>query len=165
MPWKECSVMDERLRFVARLLDGEAMSEVCREFGISRKTGYKIYRPLQGAWARGAERPVAAAGALRQPAAGSDRRPDRRPQTRQAALGRPKDPGASDPSAGRRRARSGQEHDPRRAPPARSGQADRARRATGPPGRRSRWRPAPNELWCADFKGSSSSATETIATR
>ena len=30
MPWKECSVMDERLRFVARLLDGEAMSDVCR---------------------------------------------------------------------------------------------------------------------------------------
>ena len=30
MPWKECSVMDERLRFVAQLLDGEAMSEVCR---------------------------------------------------------------------------------------------------------------------------------------
>jgi transposase-like protein len=35
--------MDERLRFVARLLDGEAMSEVCRAFGISRKTGYKIF--------------------------------------------------------------------------------------------------------------------------
>jgi transposase InsO family protein len=43
MPWKECSVMDERLRFVARVLDGESMSEVCREFGISRKTGYKIF--------------------------------------------------------------------------------------------------------------------------
>ena len=43
MPWKECSVMDERLRFVGRLLDGEAMSDVCREFGISRKTGYKIF--------------------------------------------------------------------------------------------------------------------------
>ena len=43
MPWKECSVMEERLRFVARLLDGEGMSEVCREFGISRKTGYKIF--------------------------------------------------------------------------------------------------------------------------
>src|SRR3954452_23070551 len=43
MPWKESSVMDERLRFVARLLDGEAMSEMCREFGISRKTGYKIF--------------------------------------------------------------------------------------------------------------------------
>src|SRR5882762_7900177 len=43
MPWKECSVVDERLRFVAQLLDGEAMSEVCRAFGISRKTGYKIF--------------------------------------------------------------------------------------------------------------------------
>ena len=43
MPWKECSVMEERLRFVARLLEGEGMSEVCREFGISRKTGYKIF--------------------------------------------------------------------------------------------------------------------------
>src|SRR5437773_4346089 len=43
MPWKECSVMDERLRFVAQLLDGEAMSKVCRAFGISRKTGYKIF--------------------------------------------------------------------------------------------------------------------------
>jgi transposase InsO family protein len=43
MPWMECSVMEERLRFVARLLDGEGMSEVCREFGISRKTGYKIF--------------------------------------------------------------------------------------------------------------------------
>jgi transposase len=44
MPWKECSVMDERLRFVARLLDGESMTEVCREFGISRKTGYKVFQ-------------------------------------------------------------------------------------------------------------------------
>jgi hypothetical protein len=33
--------MEERLRFVARLLDGEAMTAVCRDFGISRKTGYK----------------------------------------------------------------------------------------------------------------------------
>jgi len=43
MPWRECSVMEERLRFVARLLDGEGMSDVCRGFGISRKTGYKIW--------------------------------------------------------------------------------------------------------------------------
>lgn len=35
--------MDERLRFVARLLEGESMTEACREFGISRKTGYKIF--------------------------------------------------------------------------------------------------------------------------
>jgi putative transposase len=43
MPWKECHVMDERVRFIARLLDGEKMAALCAEFGISRKTGYKIY--------------------------------------------------------------------------------------------------------------------------
>src|SRR6266700_5395843 len=43
MPWKASSVMEGRLRFVARLLDGEAMTDVCREFGISRKTGYKVF--------------------------------------------------------------------------------------------------------------------------
>jgi len=43
MPWKESSVMEERLRFVARLLDGERMTDLCREFGISRKTGYKVF--------------------------------------------------------------------------------------------------------------------------
>lgn len=43
MPWKECHAMDERVRFVARLLDGEKMATLCAEFGISRKTGYKIY--------------------------------------------------------------------------------------------------------------------------
>jgi putative transposase len=36
--------MDERLRFVARLLEGEKMAELCREFDISRKTGYKIFQ-------------------------------------------------------------------------------------------------------------------------
>src|SRR5438093_2166210 len=43
MPWKECHVMDERLRFVARLLEGEKIAPLCAEFGISRKTGYKIF--------------------------------------------------------------------------------------------------------------------------
>lgn len=43
MPWKVSSVMEERLRFVARLLDGVSMTDVCREFGISRKTGDKIF--------------------------------------------------------------------------------------------------------------------------
>ena len=35
--------MDERMRFVIRLKDGESMAALCREFGISRKTGYKIF--------------------------------------------------------------------------------------------------------------------------
>jgi transposase InsO family protein len=34
--------MDERMRFVIRLKDGESMADLCRQFGISRKTGYKI---------------------------------------------------------------------------------------------------------------------------
>jgi putative transposase len=39
--------MDERLRFVARLLEGEKMAVLCREFDISRKTGYKIFSRYQ----------------------------------------------------------------------------------------------------------------------
>ena len=43
MPWRECHTMDERIRFVARLLEGEKMMPLCREFGISRKTGYCLF--------------------------------------------------------------------------------------------------------------------------
>ena len=39
--------MEERMRFVLRRLDGEPMSDLCREFGISRKTGYKIFDRYQ----------------------------------------------------------------------------------------------------------------------
>jgi putative transposase len=45
--------MDERLRFVARLLDGEKMAPLCQEFGISRKTGYKIYQRYKDTGVRG----------------------------------------------------------------------------------------------------------------
>jgi hypothetical protein len=39
--------MDERMQFVARRLAGEAMADLCREFGIYRKTGYKIFDRYQ----------------------------------------------------------------------------------------------------------------------
>jgi len=40
--WKETDVMDERLRFVGEWLAGEvSMAELCRFYGVSRKTGYK----------------------------------------------------------------------------------------------------------------------------
>ncbi len=42
MPWKEVNLMDSRVRFIMRLLDGEKMTDICREYGISRKTGYKF---------------------------------------------------------------------------------------------------------------------------
>jgi len=43
MPWKETKVFDSRLQFIA-LYQREMMSisELCREFGISRTTGYKF---------------------------------------------------------------------------------------------------------------------------
>jgi transposase InsO family protein len=42
MPWKETSPVQERMRFVLRWCDEEGnFSALCREFKISRKTGYK----------------------------------------------------------------------------------------------------------------------------
>ena len=55
MPRKECNAMDERLKFVAKLLDGEKMAVMCREFGISRKTGYKIFNRYKDFGIRGLE--------------------------------------------------------------------------------------------------------------
>jgi transposase InsO family protein len=43
MPWKETYAMNERLGFVLEVDRGErTVSELCRVFGISRKTGYKL---------------------------------------------------------------------------------------------------------------------------
>ncbi len=53
MPWKETSVMDERMRFVGRLLSGEKMAPLCREFGISRTTGHKIWNRYDKDGAKG----------------------------------------------------------------------------------------------------------------
>ena len=55
MPWKECKPMDERIKFVGRLLGGEKMSALCREFGISRPTGYKIFNRYKNLGLEGLE--------------------------------------------------------------------------------------------------------------
>jgi len=45
MGWKESSVMDERCRFVLEAKSkGANISEICRRYGVSRKTGYKWLR-------------------------------------------------------------------------------------------------------------------------
>ena len=42
MPWKETVAMEERIRFVLQAREeGRNLAQLCREFGISRKTGYK----------------------------------------------------------------------------------------------------------------------------
>lgn len=55
MPWRKCKPMDERLKFIARLLEGEKMSALCREFGISRPTGYKIFNRYKHSGLQGLE--------------------------------------------------------------------------------------------------------------
>lgn len=43
MPWKETCVIEERMKFVTAWKQGGwSMTDLCGEFGISRKTGYKI---------------------------------------------------------------------------------------------------------------------------
>lgn len=53
MPWRTTSVMDERTKFVGRLLSGEKMAPLCQEFGISRVTGHKIWSRYQQNGGRG----------------------------------------------------------------------------------------------------------------
>lgn len=95
MPWKESSVMDERLRFVARLLEGEEMTAMCREFGISRKTGYKILNRYKEEGVEALCGPLTPAGAPRQSAPRPGGAADCRSQAREAALGSPQDQGTA----------------------------------------------------------------------
>ncbi len=41
MPWKETQKMDERMEFVLKAVSSPNFRELCREYGISAKTGYK----------------------------------------------------------------------------------------------------------------------------
>jgi putative transposase len=48
MPWKESSVVEERMRFVLEYERGlSTMAELCRRYGISRETGYERCRRYQ----------------------------------------------------------------------------------------------------------------------
>ena len=101
MPWKASSVMEERLRFVARLLDGEAMTDVCRELGISRETGYKIFDRYKE---HGLE---ALSDRSRRPVRYANQLPHQletrivRPKSEKPALGRRQDPGTAGAPGGR----------------------------------------------------------------
>lgn len=44
MPWRAKEPVDLRMDFVARVRAGERITDLCREFGISRKTGHKIWK-------------------------------------------------------------------------------------------------------------------------
>ncbi|CCF19505.1 transposase [Pseudorhizobium banfieldiae] len=154
MPWRETSVMEERLRFVARLLEGEGMSEVCRAFGISRKTGYKIFNRYKDdgleALTDRSRRPVRYANQL--------------PDTVEAMIVRLK---KEKPYWGARKIRellvkrlAGDVRIPAKstvhAVLDRHGLVSQARkrnRANKAVGTQLSAAPGPNDLWCADFKG------------
>jgi transposase InsO family protein len=54
MPWKETNVLDLRTRFIAVYLDDSfSMAELCRDFGISRKTGYKLVHRYENSGPQG----------------------------------------------------------------------------------------------------------------
>jgi putative transposase len=152
MPWKECHVMDERLRFVARLLDGEKMAGVCEAFGISRKTGYKIFQRYQTVGLHGltdrSRRPYRHANQL--------------PMAVEKAIVRLK---KEYPAWGAPKIRERLKHRwPDVACPAistvhavldRHGLVRRRRRRVriARPGTPLSWPETPNALWCADYKG------------
>src|SRR6516162_7191195 len=108
-PWRECSVMDERMQLVSRRLAGETMAELCREFGISRKTGLQDLRSLPGMWSARAHRPESTALPLCEstPLPSGELHPEREARTLQ--LGCPQDSRAS-PAPILRDPHPGQEH-------------------------------------------------------
>ena len=150
MPWKECHVMDERLRFVARLLEGEKMAPLCAEFGISRKTGYKIFERYKDC---GVE-------ALTD----RSRRPYRQANDCRCRSKRDRALKREYPGWGAPKIREKLRRQFDRATPAGHQHRPRGARSPRPGHRRRRRRPArdghgavrptePNDLWCADYKG------------
>src|ERR1700716_3630295 len=109
MPWQECSKMDERLRFVARLLEGEKMAVLCREFDISRKTGYKLFSRLQGQRRGRTDRSQPPTLSTGLPTALPDRELDLATEARVPELGGAEDP-REDPPQAQRDPTAGDQH-------------------------------------------------------
>ena len=141
-----------------RFLDGEGMSEVCRDFGISRKTGYKIFNRYRD---QGLE---ALTDRSRRPVRYANRLPD---QVERLIVDLKRDKPhwgarkirellvrklAGDVCLLGRDAQGGQEHRACGARPPRPGQPrpNLRTRANGTPLSAGA---NPNDLWCADFKG------------
>ena len=144
--------MDERLRFVARLLDGEKMAVLCREFDISRKTGYKIFTRYKDCGLEGLT------DRSRRPYRQANRLPFQieklivQLKKEHPSWGAPKireklaPPAQRDPPAGHQHRACG-------AGSARSGQSTAADRRYKAEGTALRSPQQPNDLWCADYKG------------
>lgn len=153
MPWSETSPMDQKTQFIADVLRGGlAIVELCDDYGISRKTGYKwIDRYLK-------DGPDGLRDRSRRPTNNPNSTP---PELVDAII----EARRRHPSWGAKKLLkilSGKH--PRWPWPQRSTVCDilkrnglvakkRRRRAIGHPGKPSTIVTAPNHLWCADYKG------------
>jgi putative transposase len=153
MAWSETCAMDERMRFVIAAGEDEAvMSEICAAFGISRQTGYKWLERYRHEGAEGLKERsrapirhgrardqalVEAALALR------ERHPTWGPKKLRRKLGErfAEEPAPASSTIGDWLRKEGltQARRPRRRCPPFSSPFQSAK--------------APNDVWCADFKG------------
>ncbi len=142
--------MDERLRFVARLLEGEKTAPLCAEFGISRKTGYKIYDRYTDTGADRVHGSQPTAGSPGESPAGADRGDHRPAEARVPGMERAEDP--RETAAARHTATAARhQHRACGARPARTGAPPTAPAAGPHP--HAPLATEPNARWCADYKG------------
>ena len=153
MPWKTSSVMDEKLRFVFEYeRDEQTMTELCRQFGISRETGYVVLRRFRQYGLKGLEE--------------LDRAPERHPNQTSAEVERTVlELRQAHMRWGPRKLRRILERDhPGRGWPATSTVGEIIKRAGLVAPRKKRRKTEPyseplahatesNRVWCADFKG------------
>src|SRR5438034_4658812 len=152
MPWKESRVVDERLCFIAACSESEeSFAGLCRRFGISRRVGYKWLDRYDELGPVGLldRPPVARVHPAQTPAAVVDVLLTARKEQ---------------PSWGPRKLRDwlGEQNTSQRWPaPSTIGEILKGHGLIRPPRRRPRVPPgaplergvAPNDVWCADFKG------------
>ena len=152
MPWKECHVMDERLRFVARRLEGEKMAALVRRVRDLAQDRLQDFRPVQGLRAEGVHGSQPTAVSPGQSVAAADRGHDRAAEAGVSRLGRAEDPREAAPAddAGPHLPAISTVH----AVLDRHGLVKRRRRRHHSTAATFLSRPTePNALWCADYKG------------
>lgn len=153
MPWKVSDPVSERVVFVKRWLEGERVADLCREFGISRKTAYKMRARYEEFGAQGLfDRPRARLTmASRTPPeveklilSVREKHPTWGPKKIEASL-LERTAGLKVPCDATINAILNRNHVVRR----------RRRRSSpyAPYGARLRKATQPNEVWCADYKG------------
>lgn len=153
MPWKECEVREQRFRFVDEWNSGDwDMAELCRIYGVTRKTGYK--------WVDRYE--VAGMDGLQDLSRAPKHHPNELPEKVEEEVLSIR---AKHPFWGARkiRAKMGQGNPGEDVPAAstigellkRNGLtvARKRRRTSRPPSEPLAHASGPNVVWCADFKG------------